>query len=667
MPELLSPAGNMDSLRAAVLSGADAVYLGYKDFSARAGAENFDKQTLRDAVNFCAGFGVKVYVTLNTLLTDRELPEVRGVLIFLAELGIDGIIVQDMAVARLARQIVPDLPLHASTQMTVHSLSGAKALEKAGFCRAVLARELSLEQIAYITAHTSLETEVFVHGALCMCYSGHCYFSSVIGRKSGNRGRCAQPCRLPYNDSYPLSLKDLNLLDHLDKLTSAGVASLKIEGRLKSKEYVSAVTRAYVDALNGKAPDQATHERLATIFSRDGFTDGYLINHLGKAMFGTKQKTAYSDYKNAVSDISYQPFKRFDLRVRANAIPDTPVEWEFSDGTHSVTLIGAIAQTAQNAPLTRDTLRQKLDKLTDTPYRLQTVSLKTDGDIFLPISAINDARRKGLDALNEARIQAHRPHAVLSQPSEHPVTAPLKEHSQILFYDSNALPSTDLSRFARVWLRPEQIDCYHGDNRGAFIDHFADDAEVDTLIQTLKTKQVQNVLVGNIGHIAPFKDAGFCVWGDYSLNITNTESLTAYKEMGLESACLSFELNLPQIRDMIKVLPSTIIGYGRLPLMQFKNCAIRNTGSCIHHKGFAKLKDRTGADFLLQCRQSCGNTLLNSLPLYIGDMLNDTLGLSGIRLDFTDETSEQTEYIINHFDCLPNGNFTRGLYARGVI
>ena len=663
MSELLSPAGDLACLRAAITSGADAVYLGLKAFSARAGAENFDKDSLAVARRETARADVKLYVTLNTLVRDRELADVRRALRTVADCGADGIIVQDLAVAKLARETVPDLPLHASTQMAVHTLHGVEALRTLGFERAVLAREMSLDEIRRITGADVMETEVFVHGALCMCYSGHCYFSAVLGENSGNRGRCAQPCRLPYGDGYPLSLKDLCLLKHLPSLQKANVTSFKIEGRLKSPEYVAAATRAYRERMDGKPYDETTEAHLAAIFSRGGFTDGYLTGRCGKGMFGTKQKTEHADYKSAVAALTGgKPYKRAALSLTLSLAENEPSRWSLTDGERTVTFEGAIPSPAERKPLTEEGLFTAFDKMTDTPYALKHVVLRGDG-FYLPVSRINEARRALTDALNGRRSE-FAPLAVRQADIPLPEARSFPAAAQVWFRSARQLPDVDLSGFERVWLPPEEVGKYPAPNAGVYVDHFLSDEAFEKVLEDCKDK-TGAILVGNIGQALPARKAGFTVYGDYSLNITNSFSLAEYAGMGLQNVCLSFENNLAQLRDLVRSLPTTVIVYGRLPLMRFKNCVISQTGNCLHHKGYSELTDRKGARFPLVCAAG-GNTLYNALPLSLhGHPLPN--GVSG-RLDFTVETKEEARRVLDAFagGQAPAGPYTRGLYTRGV-
>ncbi len=668
--ELLSPAGSKEALAAALKHGANAVYLGLTDFSARAGAENFDREQFKQACADCAQMGVKVYVTLNTLLTDRQLPQMEDAIGFLAQNGADGVIVQDLATARLVRSIAPELPLHASTQMGIYNLEGVKILERLGFSRVVLARELSAAEIAHIAKNTCLEIEVFVHGALCMCYSGHCYFSSVIGRNSGNRGRCAQPCRLPYENGYPLSLKDLSLLTHINELKDAGVDSLKIEGRLKSPAYVGAVTAAFARALQGQAIEQSTLKQLEDLFSRDGFTDGYWTGQTGKNMFGIKTPTAYSDYKAAVSSLEQQkPAKRFPLDITVDAHSQLPCRFQFSDGERQITLQSPAAQPAQNKPLDEMLLRQRLDKLQDTPYVLRDCHLHADGDLFIPVSQINEMRRLGIAALDKARRQRGAVYTV--HPFHSTVTSKQTVGGiQVLYHAPDAFNSNvDHQKFKVVWLRPEDLHLYEGDNRGAIIPHFYPAGQLMSLLQKLKAQGIRRVLVGNMGHILPCKEMDLEIWGDYGLNITNSIALEEAGKLGLKNACLSFELSLPQLRDMQRSMPTTMIVYGRLPLMQFKNCIICAKQHCLQHNGWATLTDRKGQHFLLQCAPDCSNTLYNSVPLFLEHQQSQWFAEVDKRFDFTDETPKQAAKILENYvqNVRPEGNYTAGLYKRGVI
>ena len=404
--EILAPAGGEAQLRAAVLCGADAVYLGLRGFNARAGAENFDENTLPQTVGWCHTRGVRVYVTLNTLVTDRELPQWLHSLDAVAAAGVDGVLVQDLGLARIIRQRYPTLPLHASTQMTIHSLAGARLLEEMGFAQVVLARELSKEEIAAICAGTSMRCEVFVHGALCMSVSGQCYLSSVLGERSGNRGRCAQPCRLDFKShgrGYALSLKDLTLTDRLRELEALGVASFKIEGRLKRPEYVAAAVTACRQSLAGEVPDLET---LQSVFSRSGFTDGYYTARRDLTMFGTRTRedaAAAAAVLGKLSALTRNEVGRLPVDMVLTMAPGEPATLAVTDGTHRVEVAGEVPQTALTRPTDEELARRALEKCGGTPFYLQNLTCHIGEGLVLPLSALNRLRAAALTALAEAR------------------------------------------------------------------------------------------------------------------------------------------------------------------------------------------------------------------------------------------------------------------------
>ena len=404
--EILAPAGGEAQLRAAVLCGADAVYLGLRGFNARAGAENFDENTLPQTVGWCHARGVRVYVTLNTLVTDRELPQWLHSLDAVAAAGVDGVLVQDLGLAKIIRQRYPTLPLHASTQMTVHNLAGARLLEEMGFAQVVLARELSKEEIAAICAGTSMRCEVFVHGALCMSVSGQCYLSSVLGERSGNRGRCAQPCRLDFKShgrGYALSLKDLTLTDRLRELETLGVASFKIEGRLKRPEYVAAAVTACRQSLAGEVPDLET---LQSVFSRSGFTDGYYTARRDLTMFGTRTRedaAAAAAVLGKLSALTRNEVGRLPVDMVLTMAPGEPATLAVTDGTHRVEVAGEVPQTALTRPTDEELARRALEKCGGTPFYLQNLTCHIGEGLMLPLSALNRLRAAALTALAEAR------------------------------------------------------------------------------------------------------------------------------------------------------------------------------------------------------------------------------------------------------------------------
>ena len=395
MLELLAPAGSMEAVTAAVQNGADAVYLGYGDFNARRNAKNFTGDEAAAAVSYCHLRGVKVFLTLNTLLTDRELAGAAQEAAQASAMGVDAVLVQDLGVLRMLRQTVPDLPVHASTQMTVHSLDGVKQCADLGMSRVVLSRELSRDQIEYICARSPVEIEVFAHGALCMCYSGQCFFSSVIGGRSGNRGLCAQPCRLKYGwgnkaDGSPLSLKDMSLAGHLRELRKMGVACVKIEGRMKRPEYVAVVTGIYARAIReGREPTAEELEQLRSAFSRDGFTDGYFLGQTGPEMFGTRQDEAEPRELFTQARATYESGENRKEPVRMYAMlrRGEPAQVAVQDAQeHLASVTGPVPEEAVNVPLTREKVEGQLSRTGGTPFSCEKVTVHVDEGLSLPLS-----------------------------------------------------------------------------------------------------------------------------------------------------------------------------------------------------------------------------------------------------------------------------------------
>lgn len=418
LPELLAPAGSIDGVRAAVQSGASAVYLGFGTFNARRGAKNFTPEEMARAIAYCRARGVKTNITLNILVSDREREAALRDARFLYEAGADALIVQDVGLARRLRRCAPSLALHASTQMTIATLDGAIFAKELGFSRVVLARETPLQEIRRITRESGIETEIFVHGALCRCYSGQCWLSSVIGRRSGNRGLCAQPCRLPYRydgvgrDVYPLSLKDLSLAHHIPEICEAGVASLKIEGRMKRPEYTAVVTQVYAALLREQRPPTPEEEdALRRVFSRDGFTDGYFTGEQGDAMFGTKTDLPLQ----AVQPLYDEAARRFaegkeaplvPVRLDLSACAGEPLCLQVSDGQYKVQSSGPLPERAKNRPTTVEQAEQALRKTGGTPFAVEQTCITLEEGLAVPASAFNALRR---DALSKLLAQREAP------------------------------------------------------------------------------------------------------------------------------------------------------------------------------------------------------------------------------------------------------------------
>ena len=692
MLELLAPAGSMESLRAAVQNGANAVYLGCGIYNARQGAKNFTPQALTEAVKYCHVRDVAVHLTLNTLVSDKETQELVQLIRHAAQSGVDAFIVQDLGVVRLCRQIAPHIPIHGSTQMTIHSLPGVLLCAAWGLSRVVLSRELSREEIRYICQNSPIEIEVFGHGALCMCYSGQCYLSAAIGGRSGNRGRCAQPCRQSYGygrwqNQYPLSLKDSCLVRELKELEQMGVASLKLEGRMKRPEYVAAVTGIYRKALDTHMVTRDMEKTLLDAFNRQGFTQGYYDGILGGEMFGVREDTR----ENAAF------FKELRQTYETGETPLVPIRFQavVRPGLTQLTVIdpqnrvctaqGPAPEMARVAELTKEVLIARLTKTGGTPYRCVEAAVEIEPGLSLSASAINGLRR---DVLNQlTALRARRDVPALGRPERIPnyrtpqeppvyniqVTTKdqitgrlLKMQPNLLYVPLHLL--TEDAAFTRDLVKKVRV-C-------PVLPRVVHDGELARLkeqLRSLRALGIREALVGNLGLLLPVRECGMHPRGDFGLNIYNSAALQSVREMELRSQCLSFEMTLPQIRDAKKGLPCEILAYGRLPLMITENCLIRGrTGQCTCHLGSAKLVDKTGSEFpVIRDGNTCRSVLLNGKKLYWLDRQEDLarLGLWAVRLYFTTENPQEVDRVLSACrsgEAMDPGACTRGLYLRGL-
>ena len=692
--ELLAPAGSMEALRAAVCNGADAVYLGADTFNARMNARNFSAADLQEAVVYCHVRGVKVHLTLNTLVLDREMPRAAELIRLAASCGVDAFIVQDLGMVSLCRQLAPDVPIHASTQMSIHSLEGVMEAAALGCSRVVLARELPAEEIAHICKKSPVEIEVFVHGALCMCYSGQCYLSSVIGRRSGNRGQCAQPCRLPYgygrfeSTRYPLSLKDNCLAGELDELRRMGVASIKIEGRMKRPEYVAIVTRAYRTVLNSGKLMPSDLQELETAFSRQGFTDGYFRGQTGSDMFGRRQEGEDTADLFASARATYEQGEpqRIGVRFYAMIRRGEPAQLAVEDPDGNLCRTrGPVPEQAVYRSLTPQDLEQQLKKTGGTPYLCTAVRSSLDPDLMLPASAINAMRRDVIAELTAKRGRAAP--ARLNAYDEPPRYDGIAGEPQLTIAVRTAgqITSRMLSMKPTVLYVPLSELAEHPDLRqrvsvetqlAAILPRVIWSGELAPVARQLRTVYemgVRQVLAGNLGQLHIARAAGFAVRGDFGLNIVNSRAMRYLREQGLDSQLLSFELTLPQIRDISKAVPAELLIYGRLPLMLMENCVMKNrTGICACQTGTVRLVDRVGEEFpIVKDPGTCRNVLLNGKKLYLLDKKDALrgMGLWALRLQFTTENPGEIDKVLMDYQgraVFDAGSYTRGLYSRGV-
>ena len=692
--EILSPAGSPEALRAAVCAGANAVYLGFGQFNARRGAKNFTREEFAAAVSYCHLRGVKVYLTLNTLCSDREMAEAVDCAAQASKLGADAVLVQDMGLVRALRQCAPDLPVHASTQMTIHNLDGVKQAAALGMTRAVLARELSRRDIAYICERSPIEIEVFVHGALCMCYSGQCFMSSVIGGRSGNRGMCAQPCRLPYGwgeelaGGHPLSLKDMSLAGHLQELRDMGVASAKIEGRMKRPEYVYVVTKVYADALReGREPTPEELGRLEQAFSRQGFTDGYFMERKGSDMFGVREEAKNPKELFAQAKAAYEKGEGPGVPVKLYAMvrAGEPVQVGVEDGQgRVVTAAGRPPEAARRRATSRTEVEGQLAKTGGTPYRVSDVRALVEDGLAVPLSALNALRRQVLDGLSAQRTALpQRRHGGYklgaryeNYRGEPDIILSLRRASQMTFELVKAKPGL-------ITLPVEEAAAHPGDVKGAadrgvpvaaVLPRICFDRELDGLrreLEACREAGITDVYVGNLGLIPLCRELGFALRGDFGLQVFNSQGVKEYKRLGFRSLTASFELKLAQVRDLSKAVDLEIIAYGRLPLMITENCAIKNqSGKCVC-SNVNLLTDRKGVRFPVERAYGCRNEILNANKVFLADKAQDwkKAGLRAIRLLFTTENGVECAQVLDAYrgkgNYVPN-NFTRGLYYRDV-
>lgn len=695
--ELLAPAGSPEALAAAVQGGADAVYLGFGPLNARRNAKNFTEAQLEEAVAYCHLRGVKVYLTLNTLLQNRELPLAAETGALAARRGIDAILVQDLGVAKLLRETCPDVPLHASTQMTVHDLAGIRACAELGMTRVVLSRELSGEAIRFLCEKSPVEIEVFGHGALCMCYSGQCFLSAVLGGRSGNRGLCAQPCRLAFRwpgdkkPSHPLSLKDLSLAGQLGQLREMGVACLKLEGRMKRPEYVAVVTRIYAAALKeGREPTKDELAQLEAAFSRQGFTQGYYRDQKSPAMFGTRPEgTKDPEELFAQARAFYgrgeHRLMPVDLTLRAKAGQPLLLTARDEAG-HQCSAQGEPPQSARNRETTAEQLTAQLGKTGGTVYAADSIQVDLDPGLAVPLSAVNALRREALGQLDALRGQPGtgrtRPFVPPKKqrgPSGPPaLTVSLHRWQQL---------SKDLldQGPAIVWLPCEEgyshraelaglVRAYPDIAFGVVFPRVAWDREQAALreqLAALREVGVTQALLGHIGQLGLARELGFVPRGDFGLGLTNDETAEELARLGFVSATASFECRLSQVRDLSKALDTSLLVYGRLPLMLTENCILKNRGKGCHCQDTPQsLRDRKGENFPVERAWGCRNELFNARTLWLADKDDwKKAGLRYARLAFLREDAATCARVLRAYRTGsgegPDG-FTRGLYYRGV-
>ena len=686
--EILAPVGNEEMLRAAVFSGADAVYLGFSGFNARTSANNFNADTLKDAVAFCHARGVAVHVALNTTVYGGELPALEQAIRAVAASGADAVICQDLAVATLIGKIAPQLPRHGSTQMSVHSLQGALELKELGFTRVVLARELSMPEVEHITKHCGIETECFVHGALCMCVSGQCYMSAFLGGRSGNRGSCAGPCRLPFEANalpegkpgrlHHLSLKDNSVIDKLDKLQALGVASAKIEGRLRTPEYVAAAVSACLAGREGRAYDR---DLLKNAFSRSGFTSGYLDGKIDGTMFGVRSEADAEQTKKTL------PMLRELYRRERSRVP-VKMKLEIEEGGEKLTVTDADGSKAfaygdaEPQPARTDpteSLHRSLAKTGGTPFAVedQDIAVEMDGGPwFIPGSAVNELRREALDALLKKR-EVLRPWPTTEEhvPALPLRTLPPHRTLRARFESWEQVPERALDGIEYLILPIAQADRVPREWRAKTLLELPrvmfGKLEEDTARRIAATQDAgfAGYEVSNIAHLRLCR--GLPMSGSFGLNITNQLAAQFYADNGLDSMLI-----LPEVKDSDistiapthngRPVPTGVLVYGHMPLMITRACPLQNIHDCAHCDKTGVLTDRKAKKFPVRCGLGV-RTIYNPVPIYMGDKpgaLTVDYGVAYFTLESREEAAKILEMIRTHAPF--EGDFTRGLYFKGT-
>ena len=679
--EILAPAGSLESLTAAVRCGANAVYLGGKYLNARRNAANFSEEELTEAVRYCHERNVKVYLALNTLVSDGESKTAYKAIECACNASVDALILQDTGLAAMVRQVSPDMPLHASTQMSVQSIEGIRELEKLGFSRAVLPRELSEKEIAAIHSQTDMELEYFVHGALCMCVSGQCLMSAVLGGRSGNRGLCAQPCRLPFGvngkGGNNLSLKDLSLTDELSRLEKAGICSFKIEGRMKRPEYVAAAVSVCRNNISG-TPDEELNSSLHAVFSRSGFTKGYFEGKLGKDMFGTRRKEDVESASPVLSSLQ---------RLYDNENPIIPVDFylEFKENEpmrltvsalgKSVTVTSeTVPQKALNKPLSQDDLVQRISKCGGTQFYVNSARVDFAEGLNVSAGALNGLRRDALSALSSA--VASKPEIKCNEYVNNIPRHVAGGYSlQARFFAQEQIPEK-LGGLSRVILpletSPETVKRISalGIETAAEVPAavFSNADEYIEKLTELKKNGLSLAWVCNLDGVGIARKAEIPFATGFGMNIYNSVALEEMKNLGATDSLLSCEMTFADANRLGSEIPRGAMIYGRIPLMMTRNCPVRNKLTCAECGKKSYLTDRMGVDFPVACKNGC-SYILNSRPLWVADKKSEMRNLDFGLVYFTTETADECEKILGEVQkgANPPQEFTRGMYFKGVL
>lgn len=715
--ELLAPAGSYESMKAAFAAGADAVYIGGSRFGARAYAENLEEEMLCEAIDYAHLHGRKVYLTVNTLLKEQEIKEVNRYLLPYAERGLDGVIVQDFGVMTLIHTWFPSLPIHASTQATITGVYGAKWMKEHGASRVVTARELSLEEIRQIHQQVEIELESFVHGALCYCYSGQCLMSSLIGGRSGNRGRCAQPCRLPYevwkngkrlngkNEQYLLSLKDLCTLRLLPDILEAGVYSLKIEGRMKSPRYTAGVVciyRKYLDLFlkegrKGYRVNPQDEQLLLDLFDRGGFTGGYSCRHNGREMIALSEKAAFREGNPQFLSWLDQKFIGRELQTpiygKAEFIPEKEAKLTLQIRqedklVHECTVYGQTVQPARSQPITEEKIRRQLEKTGESPFSFCRLQIQISGNGFLPVQAVNELRRKGFDALKKEILAKPQKNKPIHQKSENPkeeknqkkaesfpefspfLIASLEEANQLFpVLDSDKIEEIYLESDAflpKKWKETVEICHQKGKRCSLMMPYIFRSQGISYFQQNLSElcrAGFDGIVVRNLEEVQWINETGekFLLIVDASLYTWNNPANQIMKESGADRIVMPLELNSRELNEK-DCRGQELIVYGHLPMMISAQCIKKTLKNCDRQKEVLLLKDRTQKRMPVKNHCTfCYNVLYNAsfLSLLGQEEMVKSLNPAALRLQFTVESPEKIRQIVQCFsECFFDGKKT---------
>lgn len=670
--EILAPVGNIETLKAAVLSGADAVYFGLGNFNARRNAQNFSDDEAKQAIEYCHSRGVKVHITLNTLIKDSEIKDAVNAVKHICSIGADAVIVQDLGVAKIVKTVCPEIEMHASTQMSVGTLEGLYELKSLGFTRAVLPRELSFQEIKYLCENSPIDLEVFIHGALCMCVSGQCLMSAVLGSRSGNRGLCAQPCRLPFKvqkgTGHDLSLKDLSLIEYIPELSEMGICSFKIEGRMKRPEYVSAVVSACKKSLNDTYTSLVRKD-LSDLFSRSGFTDGYYENELGRDMFGFREKenvqSATKELLSKYASIYEKEQPRFGVHfIFSGKIGEKATLTAACNG-HTVSVESEmLCEAPINRPISIERIQDALNKCGGTQFTAENVEIKGEVDYSLPVSALNSMRRSALDSLT-ALIPGQSERKLCPPPIPTNILSENQRKYYCRFDNINQIPEkidTDL-----IFVPLGTDDKIIKDRKyGVELPHgmFGNGEKVEKM---LLESSAEICLCHTLDAVAIAKKCKKKIVASPSLNVFNSLSMDAVKRLRINEVIVSNECTVENFKKLSAPVPKGITVYGKIPLMLTRNCPVKNGKTCAECKRQSEITDRMGIRFPVRCHMGYSE-ILNSRPIYMADRLGEIPDCDIFFFNFTTETKQEVANVMNSYynEEKPLGEFTRGLLYRGV-